>query len=456
MSSSPLSHDAPVRPIEDWDELCEPFRRAEKPESVWRIGAETEKFGIVAGAEPLRYDGPNSVVALFEWLREERGWQPIREWRDGAVIALKRGQESITLEPGAQFELSGAPLPDVHAVVREQAEHLAELAPFAERAKVTWLSVGFHPFATPAELPWVPKQRYAVMRRYLPTQGSGALDMMQRTATTQANFDFSGESDALRKLRLCLKWSPLIHAMTANSPFYERRRAPLKSVRGNVWLHMDPRRSGLVAPLWPERSGYRDYVDWALDAGMFLFRRGDTVIENTGQSFRSFLAHGYAGHRATLDDWKVHLNSLFPEARLKSTLEVRCADAQSPTFAAALIALFTGLLYDERALAEAEMLAEPLDAARVEELRPTLVRDGLTGTLAGRPVQSLAEQLCDIAARGLERRGRLDGAGRSEGAYLAPLAALVRAGKAPADGLVEGLDNGELDTATVVERCRVG
>jgi glutamate--cysteine ligase len=457
MTKSPVEHGAPpVRPITDWDELSEPFRVAEKPEARWRIGAETEKFGIIAGARPLSYDGPNSVAVLFEWLRDERGWEPVCEQPDGAVIALTRDRQSITLEPGAQFELSGAPLPDVHAVVSEQSVHLAELGPFAERAGVTWLSVGFHPFATLAELPWVPKRRYSVMRRYLPAQGSGALDMMQRTATTQANFDFSSEADAMRKLRVCLKWSPVIHAMTANAPFFERRRAPMKSVRGDVWLRMDPRRSGLIAPLWPERAGYRDYVDWALDAGMFLFRRGDVVIENTGQSFRSFLEQGYSGHRPTMDDWKLHLNSLFPEARLKSTLEVRCADAQSPTFAAALIALFTGLLYDELALAEAEALAEPFDVREVEALRPAMVREGVTGKLAGRKVQALAEQLCDVAARGLERRGRLDAAGKSESAYLTPLAALVRAGKAPADCLLEGLGNGDLDAKTVIDRCRVG
>jgi glutamate--cysteine ligase len=294
------------------------------------------------------------------------------------------------------------------------------------------------------------------MRRYLPTQGSGGLDMMQRTATTQANFDFSSEADALRKLRVSLKLAPLIHAMTANAPFAERRRAPLKSVRGDVWLRMDPRRSGLIAALWHERAGYRDYVEWALDAGMFLFRRGDTVIENTGQSFRSFLSDGYAVHRATMEDWKLHLNSLFPEARLKSTLEVRSADAQSLKGAAALFALFTGLLYDERSLLEAERATEAFSAPDIEALRPLLVREGLSGTLARRPVQSWAEQLCDIASRGLEQRARTDSAGHDERVYLEPLAASVRAGRVPADDLLEGLPEGDLDAHTVIERCRFG
>ncbi|HTQ02879.1 MAG TPA: glutamate-cysteine ligase family protein, partial [Polyangiaceae bacterium] len=340
------------RPIRDLDELSEVFRAAEKSPARFRIGAEAEKFAVVerTGA-PLDYE--HGVARVFASL-EKLGWTPERETHDGPVISLRRDAASVTLEPGSQLELSGAALEDLHAVASELDAHYAELGPVSRELGLVWLSVGFHPLASQAELGWVPKKRYGVMREYLPTRGRAAHDMMRRTATVQANFDFSSEEDALRKLMVSLRLSPLVHALTANAPFSERRVSPLKSLRGEVWLHMDPSRSGLIAPLWRlERPTYRDYVEWALDAGMFLFKRGERVLKNTGQTFRAFLADGFEGERATLEDWRLHLNTLFPEARLKNTLEVRACDAQSRELTRAVPALFTGILYDERALAEA-------------------------------------------------------------------------------------------------------
>ncbi|HEY8945651.1 MAG TPA: glutamate-cysteine ligase family protein, partial [Polyangiaceae bacterium] len=309
-----MIQDAPedTRPIQSAEDLLSVFRAAEKPPSEFRIGAEAEKFGVRADTgQPLSYDGEFSVVRLFDALKE-LGWQPERETPDGPVIALRRNGASITLEPGSQFELSGAALPDVHAVHAETLAHLEELAPVAAEMNLVWLGVGFHPIARQAELGWVPKQRYRIMREYLPPRGSGAHDMMRRTATVQANFDFSSEEDALRKLRTALMLAPLVNAMTANSPFVEARRAPELSHRGHVWLHMDPSRSGTIRPLLEAaRPRYEDYAEWALDAGMFLFKREQRVYTNSGQTFRDFLANGFEGERATLGDWRLHLNTLF-------------------------------------------------------------------------------------------------------------------------------------------------
>jgi glutamate--cysteine ligase len=291
------------RPLRTAHDLSEIFREAEKPEADFRIGAEAEKFAVDSNtAAPLGYEGDRGVTRIFAAL-EASGWQPEREFAGGPPIAMRRGGASITLEPAAQLELSGTAEPDIHGIRAEFDNHMRDLAPISQAMNLTWLGVGFHPFARLDDLPWVPKQRYAIMREYLPRRGSGGRDMMQRTATVQANFDFSSEADAMHKLVVTLKLSPFINAMTANSPFAEGERAGFKSRRGLVWLNMDPDRSGLIPSLLRHpKPGYREYVEWALDAGMFLIKRGARVIANTGQKFRDFLANGYQGERATFAD----------------------------------------------------------------------------------------------------------------------------------------------------------
>jgi glutamate--cysteine ligase len=439
------------------DELIEPFVRAEKPADRWAIGVEMEKFGVdVETGEPLRYSGPCSVLTLFDKLVSEAGWRPEREEEGGPVIALS-GKGSITLEPGAQLELSADPVTDVHQVAGQLAMHQAELKRASASCPLAWLAVGFHPLARLDQLPWVPKRRYSIMRSYLPGRGSGALDMMQRTATVQANFDYASEEDALRKLRVLLRLSPLFNVLTANSPFVEGRVSDKKSARAEVWRHMDPSRSGLIAPLWTERRlGYRDYVEWALDAGMFLFKRGGQVIENTGQTFRSFLSDGFDGHRATMADWKLHLQTLFPEVRLKSTLEVRPCDSVPLDLAAATVALFTGITYDARAFDEAEALTEELTHERAMAARPGLAARGMSAPYGERSARDLAERLLAIARGGLSRRERLDASGRDEAIHLEPLEKLAAEGQSPADRLLEGLTVGQaVEPREIIARTRL-
>lgn len=448
----------PAPPIRDLDELSAFFAAVERPAAEWVIGAESEKFGVDArtGA-PIGFDGDRGVLRVLAALRDGYGWRPDREHIEGPVIALRRGAAAVTLEPGAQLELSGSPLPDVHAVAAEMCEHLGELREISATLDLAWLAVGFHPLARQAELPWVPKRRYAIMREYLPPLGSGALDMMRRTASVQVNLDYSGEEDALDKLRLALRVAPLAHAMTANSPFCEGRRAGRRSQRGDVWLRMDPARSGLIPRLWTaERVGYRDYVEWALDAGMFLFLRDGAVVANTGQTFRSFLTDGFAGHRATLADWNLHLHTLFPEARLRHTVEIRSCDSLPMTLAPAVPALFTGLLYDARAFAGARDLMAPFSHEDVQHARAELVARGLEAEIAGTPARRLAEELLDLAWAGLTRRARLDDRGQDETVHLRRLRELVESGRTPADGLTEGLRDGDPAFATaVLARCRI-
>jgi glutamate--cysteine ligase len=245
--------------------------------------------------------------------------------------------------------------------------------------------------------------------------------------------------------------------MTAHAPFEERGRTPFLCRRGEVWRHMDPTRSGLIPPFWQRgRLGYRHYVEWALDAGMFLFKRDAHVHHNAGQTFRDFLANGFQGERATVGDFRLHLNTLFPEARLKNTIEVRACDAQRGPFAHAVTALFTGILYDARALAEAEELAMTFELDSLEAARPALVTDALRATIAGRPARDLAERLLEISLGGLARRARLDAHGKDECRHLTALGALVAEGRCPADVAADGVAVGaELGVAEMIERTRL-
>ena len=430
-----------AEPVLSFDDLLAPFFEAAKPAVAHRIGTEVERFGIDrATGAPLPYDGPRGVLAVFDALTAHSGWRPKSEKPGGPIIGLSRGQASISLEPGAQLELSGSPLRTIHEVNGELSEHLQELQAVDERLGVAWLASGFHPLARQAELPWVPKERYRIMRDYFPSQGQGGLDMMRRTATVQVNLDYADEADAMRKLRVALKLSPIATAMFANAPFFEGRLSgEYRSRRAAVWLDVDPDRSGLLPDLMQPDRGFADYVQWALDVPMFLFKRNDHLIANTGQTFRSFWRNGFQGHQATAADWDHHLNTLFPEVRLKGYLEVRGADSLPRDLVGAVPALWTGLLYDGQALDQAEQICETLSPAELPALRLEVARHGLAACCQGQPLQLLAEQLLDVALSGLQRRNRQDGDGRDERLYLEPLIELAAAGRCPADRLVAGL-----------------
>ncbi|RLB64372.1 MAG: glutamate--cysteine ligase, partial [Deltaproteobacteria bacterium] len=421
--------------------LLAPFYQGAKPAGAHRIGTEVERFGVdrTTGA-PLPYDGPNGVLAVFDALTHRYGWRPTAEKPGGPVIALSRGSASISLEPGAQLELSGSPVRTVHEVCDELSEHLRELQAIDQRLGVAWLASGFHPLARQSELPWVPKERYRIMRDYFPSRGQSGIDMMRRTATVQVNLDYSDEADAMRKLRVALKLSPVATAMFANAPFFEgQATGEYQSRRAAVWLDVDPDRSGLLPELMQPGRGFADYVQWALDAPMFLFKRDDQLVANTGQTFRSFWRHGFQGYQATADDWDHHLNTLFPEVRLKGYLEVRGADSLPRDLVCAVPALWTGLLYDDQALDQAEQICAPFGPDELQTLRPAVARHGLKARCQGQPLQQLAEQLLDTALAGLARRDRRDADGHDERRHLEPLVALVSAGQSPADRLLADL-----------------
>ena len=384
MMENPLRDEDAVSPLSR-EALTAVFREAEKPADRWRVGTEAEKFGVLrASGAPIGFDGPSGVRAVLEGLAHRFGWREKREHPDGPLIALRRDAASITLEPGAQLELSGAPFATVHQTAREFADHIDEVHAVSEPLGIAWLGLGFHPTAAQADLPWVPKLRYGVMKRYLPTRGGMAHDMMRRTATVQANLDYADEADAARKLRVGLGLSPIITAMFANSPFVEGAPSGERTHRGRVWLDTDPDRAGLLPFAWADDFGYDDYVAWALGVPMFGFMRDGALIANPGQPFSDFLANGYRGHRATRADWEMHLNTLFPEVRLKATLEVRGADVQPTDRLCALPALCKGVFYDARALERAEALID-WDHDALAAARLGIARDGLAAMNRGTP-----------------------------------------------------------------------
>ena len=444
-------------PIRRREDLLAPFAAACKPVAQWRIGPEMEKFGLLAaGRRPLPYSGPDSVLRVLEALAATGRWTVERETDRGPIISLERDGASITLEPGAQLELSGAMAVDVHQVRAEFRAHMREIEPVSRAMGVQWLGLGFHPLARREAFEWVPKQRYAIMREYLPTRGARALDMMLRTCTVQVNLDYASEADAMRKMRVALALAPLTTAMFANSPWVEGRPHGGLTHRGRVWLDVDPDRTGLLPGLWSRAAGFNDYVEWALDVPMFLFKRGGRAVVNTGQTFRQFWQSGFEGHVANADDWKLHLNTLFPEVRLKKTIELRSADAQREDMACALPALWTGVLYDEAALAEAEALVHDWRYEEVLDQRGHVWRDGLRTLFRGKPLAVVARRLVEIADGGLERRGFRDPeSGQDERIHLERLRRLVADGRTPADDLLEGMDRVADPEAAIIERSKL-
>lgn len=450
--------DAPDHPLTE-DDLERPFEKSGPRHEL--LGTESEKFGVLrSSGKPVSYDGRTcGIVQIFDGLLKRGDWKPYREREDGPIVALTKVDTNhkmvISLEPGAQLELSGAPVETVHDVEAELAEHLDDIASLSEECGIDWLAVGYHPLATQEKLPWVPKERYVIMREYFPKVGTRGLDMMRRTATVQVNLDYHDEEDAMRKLRVAMKLSPISSAIFANAPFSEGALNGLRSERAQVWLDTDNNRAGLIPGLMEEGSRYRTYVDWALDVPMYFIKRDGKVLANTGQPFRDFFANGFEGHRATYGDWIHHLNTLFPEVRLQKTIEVRGADMQARRFLPALPAFWAGLVYDAEALAAAEELVAPLTFEALEGARPAIARLALGAELMGKPVQHWAEAAMGIALEGLARRDRKDAEGRDERRHLAPLADLVASGRCPADLLLEGIEDVPDMRAAIIERTRV-
>ena len=429
-----------IRKVEELEEF---FHGSGKPRSKWRVGTEYEKIGIERdSAKAIPYSGRAGVESILKALIEEYNWQPLEE--EGHVIALKRGNAQIHLEPGGQIELSGEPCESIHCAHAEFTQHIRELLEVSEKLKVVFLALGIQPVSTLAEIEWVPKNRYRIMAPYMAKVGTMGHRMMKQTATVQANIDYSDEKDAMAKFRAAMGLAPLITAIFANSPISEGRLNGYKSFRGHIWTDTDKDRCGLLRFAFDPEVSFARYVEYALDVPMYFIMRDGGYVDFTGITFRHFLKRGHMGHDASLEDWELHLTTLFPEVRIKRYMEVRSADSQPPELMPALPALIKGLLYDADCLQACWDLVKGWSWDERMELYHDSHRAALAARIRRFSLLDLARELIQIAWEGLKRQAALNENGDDETIYLKPLRDLLSQGKCPADLLLEKWE-GELE-----------
>ncbi|MGC4000578.1 MAG: glutamate-cysteine ligase family protein [Anaeromyxobacter sp.] len=442
-----MSLDARVQespPIGGIEELARYFAERERPRADWKVGLEHEKLVIRAGTtEAIPYDGEQGVAALLgdftRW-----GYEPFRE--DGRIIASQCSGLTVSIEPGGQIELSGRPFADVHVVAAELDRHLEKCAALAAERRVEFLAAGYRPWGTPATTPWMPKNRYQVMRPYLAARGRLGPDMMAMTASAQASYDFSSPDDMAEKLRVALAVQPAVTALLANSPIVNGRPSGWKSFRVAVWEETEPARSGLLPFVFEPgfvEDPYRRYAAWALDVPMIFVRRRGAYLDPRGLTFRRFLAEGLDGERATHADWEDHLTTLFPEVRVKGVVEVRGADAGDAAHTKALVAFWKGILYDREARAWAWDAVKQLTVPARRALMVAAGREGLAARLPdGRTLAQLAGTVLEAARNGLCRQHCCGQRGEDERMWLDPLRARAASGRAPADEALEAFERG--------------
>ena len=428
-------------PIEHQDQLAHYLASGCKPKDAWRIGTEHEKFGYCRDTlKPLPYDGPRSIKAMLEGLRDRFGWAPVLE--GDHIIGLTKDGANVSLEPGGQLELSGAPLETIHQTCDEVNQHLREVKSIADEIGVSFIGLGAAPIWTHEQMPVMPKGRYRLMTDYMDRVGTMGKSMMYRTCTVQVNLDFASEPDMVQKLRTAIALQPVATALFANSPFFDGKPNGHKSWRSRIWRDLDPARTGTLPFVFEQGFGFERYVDYALDVPMYFVYRDGKYINALGQSFRDFLKGrlpALPGEVPTLSDWADHLTTIFPEARMKKYLEMRGADGGPWRRLCALPALWVGLLYDQAALDAAWDLAKDWDLETREGLRVAASVDGLAAQVGRVRMHDLAREVVAIAEAGLKARAR-EGAGGmvpDETHFLNTLRESVETGKTAADELLE-------------------
>ena len=436
-------------PITGRDELVGYIASGGKPKADWRIGTEHEKFGFrLDDLRPPTWEGERGIGKLLEGMTRF-GWDRVEE--NGKLIALSHANASVTLEPAGQLELSGAPLETIHETCCEVAKHLREVKEVADEIGVGFIGMGFQPKWRRDEMPWMPKGRYAIMRRYMPLVGSLGLDMMTRTCTVQVNLDFANEADMVKKFRVALALQPVATALFADSPFTEGKPNGFQSYRSHIWTDTDPDRTGMLDFVFEDGFGFERYVDYLLDVPMYFSYRDGKYIDLAGQSFRSFLdgtLPELPGATPTLKDWADHMTTAFPEVRLKKFLEMRGADGGPWNRLCALPAYWVGLLYDPTALDAAWELVKDFSKAERHALRDGVPKHALKLPFRGGTVRDLAFESLKIAAHGLKRRARNNRNGADEAMFLDPLIEIVDANQTPAERKLElfhGAWNGSVD-----------
>jgi glutamate--cysteine ligase len=425
-----LVDESDAKPISTEEELLAYFATAGKPRSAWRVGTEHELVGVIAGtAQPPPYAGPHGIGALLDWFAAHGGTPVIEH---GHMIALSRDDAQLTIEPGGQFELAGRPVANDDDFAADLRAYVAELGAASRELGIAWLATGLRPFGGRGDVPWMPKERYDVMRAYMPTVGTRGLDMMLRTATVQANLDFADEADASRKMRCIYSVTSILTALWAASPIVEDQVSAFQTYRAWIWRDTDRARSGLVPFVFePGDDIFTKYTRWALDVPMYFVYRGGYRPVPAGLTFRQFMAQGWNGEHATASDWALHLSTLFPEGRLKKFIEVRGCDCSTLDMIAALAPFMRGLLYDDDACAAATVLTAGLPFAQREAIADAVPREGFATKVGAHTLGDLAKELVAIAKAGLVRVAP-DTVG-----LLLPVEAIVESGRTRADHMIE-------------------
>tara|TARA_Y100001934_G_C12280619_1_gene739712 strand:+ start:39 stop:1391 length:1353 start_codon:yes stop_codon:yes gene_type:complete len=426
--------------IESKSQLISNLSIGEKNSTDYRIGTEHEKFVFnLQSKKPIHYDEENGISSLLTKLKDF-GWEPINE--DDRVIALSRknanGGGSITLEPAGQFELSGEMFVSVHETYNELVEHKAQISKIGKTMGIDFLALGFAANWSREDMPVMPKSRYEVMRNYMPKVGNHGLDMMLRSSTAQVNLDFSSEKDMINKLKLSFLLQPVATALFANSPFSDGSLNGYKSIRSEYWKDTDPDRTGILTFVFDNSMSYERYVDYALDVPMYFISRKGKYIDLAGKSFRDFMMKkidAVRNYDASIDDWELHLTTIFPEARLKNYIEMRGADAGNIDHICALSAFWVGLIYDTKALDEALELTKGITKDELVELRNKVPLEGLDCSVGKHDVYRLASEAIDISKNGLKRRNKLNTENNDESIYLKYLEEIIFRKESPADKL---------------------
>jgi glutamate--cysteine ligase len=422
--------------IEKKDQLEEYFHAAGKPRERWRVGTEYEKVGIDrSSGKAIPYSGSRGVESILKRLIDRFGWEP--EEQAGNIIALSRDNAQITLEPGGQIELSGEPCDSIHCTYAEFTQHIRELLEVSEPLDVVFLGLGMQPVSRLEEIEWVPKERYRIMGPYMPKVGRLGQRMMKQTATVQANIDYRDEKDAMAKFRTGMGLTPIFISMFANSPICDGQLNGYRSYREHIWTDTDKSRSGMLKFAFSPDVSFAHYVEYALDVPMYFIIRNKNYVDMTATTFRQFLAYGWNGQRATLEDWHDHLTTLFPETRIKRYIELRSADSQPPELMPALSAIVKGAFYESDCLDAAWDLVKDWTWDERMQVYLDSHRDALAARIRRYSLLDLSKELLQIALEGLRRQKMFNALGEDETIYLEPLDRLLALGKCPADLLIE-------------------
>ena len=432
-------------PLEHHNQLAQYLADGCKPKSDWRIGTEHEKFGYdKAGLNPLPYNGFCGIKAMLEGLREGFGWKPVEE--DGNIIGLTKGGANVSLEPGGQLELSGAPLETIHETCDEVNSHLKEVKHIADKIGAGFIGLGAAPIWTHEQMPLMPKGRYKLMDRYMGNVGTHGTQMMRRTCTVQVNLDFGSEADMVQKFRVALALQPVATALFANSPFFDGRENNHKSWRSRIWRNLDDARTGMLPFVFEDGMGFERYAQYALDVPMYFVYRDGKYIDALGMSFRDFMKGelpALPGEIPSESDWADHLTTCFPEVRIKKFMEMRGADGGPWRRLCALPAFWVGLLYDQTSLDAAWDVCKAWNVETREAFRVAASTDGMTAEVDGKRMMDLARECIGISKAGLLARGKQGNGGLvpDETHFLNALEEVVETGSSPACEMVRKYRN---------------